>query len=248
MKINKEGYKIIAISGVCLAAVWTLLYYMIEARENIWLLILITVLLVAFWFFIVSFFREPRRIKIHDADLVFSPCDGRVVVTEVVNENEYFEGKKRLQISIFMSVTNVHINWFPVGGIVKYFKYHPGRFLVAWHPKSSTENERTTTVVQTSKGVEVLFRQIAGVVARRIVSYVKVDEQVHQNDKCGFIKFGSRIDILLPENAELLVEIGDSVVGTQTPIARIGGVAEESLETPGEESLETENSELKTEN
>ncbi|MBQ2419489.1 MAG: phosphatidylserine decarboxylase, partial [Alistipes sp.] len=118
MKINKEGYKIIAISGVCLAAVWTLLYYMIEARENIWLLILITVLLVAFWFFIVSFFREPRRVKIHDADLVFSPCDGRVVVTEVVEEDEYFEGKKRLQVSIFMSVTNVHINWFPVGGVV----------------------------------------------------------------------------------------------------------------------------------
>ena len=216
MKINKEGYKIIAISGVCLAAVWTLLYYMIEARENIWLLVLITALLVMFWFFIVSFFREPRRIKIHDADLVFSPCDGRVVVTE------YFEGKKRLQVSIFMSVTNVHINWFPVGGLVKYFKYHPGRFLVAWHPKSSTENERTTTVIETSKGIEVLFRQIAGVVARRIVSYVKVGEQVHQNDKCGFIKFGSRIDILLPENAELLVEIGDRVVGTLTPIARIG--------------------------
>ena len=222
MKINKEGYKIIAISGVSLAAVWTLLYYMIEARENIWLLSFITVLLVMFWFFIVSFFREPRRIKIHDADLVFSPCDGRGVVTEVVEDDEYFEGKKRLQVSIFMSVTNVHINWFPVGGVVKYFKYHPGRFLVAWHPKSSTENERTTTVVQTAKGVEVLFRQIAGFVARRIVSYVKVDEEVHQNDKCGFIKFGSRIDILLPENAELLVEIGDRVVGTLTPIARIG--------------------------
>jgi phosphatidylserine decarboxylase len=222
MKINKEGYKIIAISGVCLAALWTLLYYMIEARENILLLSSITVLLVLFWFFIVSFFREPRRIKIHDADLVFSPCDGRVVVTEVVEDDEYFEGKKRLQVSIFMSVTNVHINWFPVGGVVKYFKYHPGRFLVAWHPKSSTENERTTTVVQTAKGVEVLFRQIAGFVARRIVSYVKVDEEVHQNDKCGFIKFGSRIDILLPENAELLVEIGDRVVGTLTPIARIG--------------------------
>ena len=187
-------------------------------------------LLVAFWFFIVSFFREPRRIKIHDADLVFSPCDGRVVVTEVVEESEYFEGKKRLQVSIFMSVTNVHINWFPVGGIVKYFKYHPGRFLVAWHPKSSTENERTTTVVETSKGVEVLFRQIAGVVARRIVSYVKVDEEVHQNDKCGFIKFGSRIDILLPENAELLVEIGDRVVGTQTPIARIGDFGAEDAD------------------
>ena len=221
MKINKEGYKIIAVSGVCLAAVWALVYYMIEAHEHSWLIFVITALLLMFWFFIVSFFREPRRIKIHDVDLVFSPCDGRVVVTEVVEDDGYFHGK-RLQVSIFMSVTNVHINWFPVGGIVKYFKYHPGRFLVAWHPKSSTENERTTTVVETRKGVEVLFRQIAGIVARRIVSYVKVDEEVHQNDKCGFIKFGSRIDILLPENAELLVEIGDRVVGTLTPIARIG--------------------------
>ena len=221
MKINKEGYKIITISGVCLAALWTLVYYMIEAHEQLWLLILLSLMFLTLWFFIVSFFREPRRIKIHDDDLVFSPCDGRVVVTEVVEDNEYFHGK-RLQVSIFMSVTNVHINWFPVGGLVKYFKYHPGRFLVAWHPKSSTDNERTTTVVETRKGVEVLFRQIAGFVARRIVSYVKVDEQVHQNDKCGFIKFGSRIDILLPTNAELLVEIGDRVVGTLTPIARIG--------------------------
>ena len=187
-------------------------------------MILLTALLVLFWFFIVSFFREPRRVKIHDADLVFSPCDGRVVVTVVVQDDEYFHGK-RLQVSIFMSVTNVHINWFPVGGIVRYFKYHPGRFLVAWHPKSSSENERTTTVVETDKGVEVMFRQIAGVVARRIVSYVKVGEHVVQNDKCGFIKFGSRIDILLPEDAKLLVEIGDGVVGTQTPIARIGGFA-----------------------
>ena len=221
MKINKEGYKIITVSGVCLAALWTLAYYMVEAHEHMWLLILLSLMFLMLWFFIVSFFREPRRIKIHDDDLVFSPCDGRVVVTEIVEDSEYFHGK-RLQVSIFMSVTNVHINWFPVGGVVKYFKYHPGRFLVAWHPKSSTDNERTTTVVQTRKGVEVLFRQIAGFVARRIVSYVKVDEHVHQNDKCGFIKFGSRIDILLPTNAELLVEIGDRVVGTQTPIARIG--------------------------
>ncbi len=224
MKINKEGYRIIAVSGVCCAAIWALIYYMLEVQERSWLMILLTALLVLFWFFIVSFFREPRRVKIHDADLVFSPCDGRVVVTEVVQDDEYFHGK-RLQVSIFMSVTNVHINWFPVGGIVRYFKYHPGRFLVAWHPKSSSENERTTTVVETNKGVEVMFRQIAGVVARRIVSYVKVGEHVVQNDKCGFIKFGSRIDILLPEDAKLLVEIGDGVVGTQTPIARIGGFA-----------------------
>ena len=221
MRINKEGYRIIAVSGVCCVAMWALIYYMLEVQERSWLLILLSALLVLFWFFIVSFFREPRRVKIHDGDLVFSPCDGRVVVTEVVQDDEYFKGK-RLQVSIFMSVTNVHINWFPVGGIVRYFKYHPGRFLVAWHPKSSTENERTTTVVETDKGVEIMFRQIAGVVARRIVSYMKVGEHVVQNDKCGFIKFGSRIDILLPEEAKLLVEIGDRVVGTQTPIARIG--------------------------
>lgn len=223
MKINKEGYRIIAVSGLCCTAIWVLLYYMLTKadQDRMWLLIVLSALLVAFWFFVVSFFREPRRVKIHDDDLVFSPCDGRVVVTEIVKDEEYF-GEERMQVSIFMSVTNVHINWFPVGGLVKYFKYHPGRFLVAWHPKSSTENERTTTVVETRKGVEVLFRQIAGVVARRIVSYVKVGETITQNDKCGFIKFGSRIDILLPKDAKLLVEIGDRVVGTQTPIARIG--------------------------
>lgn len=220
MKINKEGYRIIAVSSVCCLALWALIYYMLQVQEKNWLLILLTVLLIAFWALIVSFFREPRRVKIHDADLVFSPCDGRVVVTEVVVDDEYFHGK-RLQVSIFMSITDVHINWFPVGGLVKYFKYHPGRFLVAWHPKSSTENERTTTVIETKNGAEVLFRQIAGVVARRIVSYMKVGDVVNQNDTCGFIKFGSRLDILLPENAKLLVEIGDRVVGTQTPIARI---------------------------
>ena len=248
MKISKEGFKIIAVSGVILLALWLLIFYMLKANDLTWLIILLSALLLVFWFFIISFFRDPRRVRIHDGDLVFSPCDGRVVVTEIVKEDEYFDGEEKMQVSIFMSVTNVHINWFPVGGIVKYFKYHPGKFLVAWHPKSSTDNERTTTVVETKEGVEVLFRQIAGAVARRIVSYVKVGDEAEQNKPFGFIKFGSRIDILLPKDAKLLVEIGDSVVGTQTPIARIGGVAEESLETPGEESLGTENSELKTEN
>jgi phosphatidylserine decarboxylase len=238
MKISKEGFKIIAVSGVVLLAIWLLIFYMLKANDLMWLLILLSVLLFVFWFFIISFFRDPRRVRIHDGDLVFSPCDGRVVVTEIVKDDEYFDGEEKMQVSIFMSVTNVHINWFPIGGVVKYFKYHPGRFLVAWHPKSSTDNERTTTVVETSEGVQVLFRQIAGAVARRIVSYVKVGEQVEQNSVFGFIKFGSRIDILLPKDAKLLVEIGDKVTGTQTPIARIGGVAEESLETPEEESLE----------
>ena len=135
MKINKEGYRIIAVSGLCCTAIWVLLYYMLTKadQDRMWLLIVLSALLVAFWFFVVSFFREPRRVKIHDDDLVFSPCDGRVVVTEIVKDEEYF-GEERMQVSIFMSVTNVHINWFPVGGLVKYFKYHPGRFLVAWHP------------------------------------------------------------------------------------------------------------------
>ena len=238
MKISKEGFKIIAVSGVVLLAIWLLLYYMLKANDLTWLLITLAVLLLVFWLFIVSFFRDPRRVRIHDDDLVFSPCDGTVVVTEVVKDDEYFDGEERMQVSIFMLVTNVHINWYPVGGLVKYFKYHPGRFLVAWHPKSSTDNERTTTVVETKEGIEVLFRQIAGAVARRIVSYVKVGEQVEQNSVFGFIKFGSRIDILLPKDAKLLVEIGDTVVGTQTPIARIGGVAEESLDTPEESLLE----------
>ena len=238
MKISKEGSKIITISGILCLAVWFLLYYMMKANDAMWLLIALGVLLAVFWFFIISFFRDPRRVRIHDEDLVFSPCDGRVVVTEIVKDDEYFNGEERMQVSIFMSVTNVHINWFPVSGIVKYFKYHPGKFLVAWHPKSSTDNERTTTVVETKSGVEVLFRQIAGAVARRIVSYVKVDGEAEQNTPFGFIKFGSRIDILLPKDAKMLVEIGDKVVGTQTPIARIGGAEETSLETPEEETLE----------
>lgn len=221
MRINKEGYKIIFISGLLCLLIWGLIYHLLNRDSESGVMWLSAAVLIMFWFFIVSFFREPRRVKIHDADLIFSPCDGRVVVTEKVVENEYFGGREMMQISIFMSITNVHINWFPVGGVVKYFKYHPGRFLVAWHPKSSTENERTTTVVQTEQGDEILFRQVAGLVARRIVSYMKEGKHVKQNDICGFIKFGSRIDILIPKDSELLVEIGDPVTGTQTPLARL---------------------------
>ena len=220
MRINKEGYKIIGISGVVCVLIWWLFYHLLESDASEVLLWVGTAFLLLFWFFIVAFFREPRRVKIHDADLVFSPCDGRVVVTEPVHESEYLD-REMMQISIFMSITNVHMNWLPVGGVVEYFKYHPGRFLVAWHPKSSTENERTTTVVRLDDGRHVLFRQIAGLIARRIVSYMKVGERVKQNDVCGFIKFGSRIDVLLPKDSEVLVEIGDPVVGSQTPIARL---------------------------
>ena len=219
MKINKEGHKIIAISGLICLVLWCMIYYF-HSHSEAALLITSTVILLTFWLFIVAFFREPRRVKIHDSDLVFSPCDGRVVVTEVVYEDEYIR-EDMLQISIFMSVTNIHMNWMPVAGEVEYYKYHPGRFLIAWHPKSSTENERTTTVVRLDDGNRVLFRQVAGLIARRIVSYIKVGDKVNQNDVFAFIKFGSRIDVLVPKNSELLVEIGDPVVGSQTPIVRL---------------------------
>lgn len=220
MKINKEGYRIIAVSGLICLLIWLIFYWLLMSRESSLLIVAATLFLLCFWAFIVAFFREPRRVRIHDADLVFSPCDGRVVVTEVVMEDEHLK-QEMLQISIFMSVTNVHMNWVPVGGVVEYFKYHPGRFLVAWHPKSSTENERTTTVVRMADGRPVLFRQIAGLVARRIVSYMKVGSTVEQNSVAGFIKFGSRVDVLVPKDSTLLVNIGDAVVGSQTPIARL---------------------------
>ena len=225
MRINKEGYKIIGISGAVCLLIWWFFYRMLVNESGVALLWGGTIFLLLFWFFIVAFFREPRRVRIHDADLVFAPCDGRVVVTEVVKETEYLQ-EEMLQISIFMSITNVHMNWVPVGGVVEYFKYHPGRFLVAWHPRSSTENERTTTVVKMPTGQRVLFRQVAGLIARRIISYMKVGNPVEQNSVCGFIKFGSRVDILIPKDSELLVEIGDPTVGSQTPIARLRKVTD----------------------
>ena len=220
MKINKEGYKIIAVSGLVCLLLWCLVWYLLKQHHTMTTMVISGVVLISLWFFIVAFFREPRRVKIHDSELVFSPCDGRVVVTEVVYEDEYVK-EEMMQISIFMSITNIHMNWLPVGGEVEYYKYHTGRFLIAWHPKSSTENERTTTVVRMDNGKRVLFRQVAGMIARRIVSYVKVGDKVNQNDVFGFIKFGSRIDVLVPKESELLVEIGDKVVGSQTPLLRL---------------------------
>ncbi len=219
MKINKEGYIIITVTGLACLAIWFLVYFFItEFSEYIWFM---AGFLLIFWFFVAAFFREPRRVQIHDDHgLVFSPCDGRVVVTEVVTDDEYLK-QEMLQVSIFMSITNVHMNWLPVGGEVEYTKHHQGRFLVAWHPKSSTENERTTTVVRLKDGRKVLIRQIAGLIARRIVNYAKPGKQVEQNSVLGFIKFGSRVDILIPKDSELYVEIGDPVIGSQTPIARL---------------------------
>ncbi|MEG0163113.1 MAG: phosphatidylserine decarboxylase family protein, partial [Mucinivorans sp.] len=180
----------------------------------------VTIIVTMIVAFVVRFFRSPRRYMPQENNgIIYSPADGTVVALEEVFEEEFL-GHQALKISIFMSIWNVHINWFPVSGEVTYFKHHPGRYLVAWHEKSSTLNERTTTVVDTGTHV-VLFRQIAGFVARRIVNRTQVGSSVSQCSECGFIKFGSRVDLYLPLGTEPTVKIGEKVVGTQTIIAKL---------------------------
>jgi phosphatidylserine decarboxylase len=164
---------------------------------------------------ILQFFRNPSREFTTGDKLIIAPADGKVVVIEETTENEYFK-EKRLQVSIFMSPINVHVNRYPIAGKVSYFKYHPGKFLAAWEPKSSTDNERTTVVVKHSSGKEVLFRQIAGALARRIVWYCKEGDDAKQCQEMGFIKFGSRVDLFLPLNTRLNIKIGDTVRGSQS--------------------------------
>ena len=218
MKINKEGTGTIISVSIVLIIIATLLTVFLSLSTagliSIWS---VTVILLAI---VVAFFREPQRELLSDPDLVYAPCDGTVVVCEDIMETEV-KGEKMMQISIFMSLFNVHINWFPVGGKVIYKEYHPGKFLVAMHPKSSDDNERMTVGVETSKGTIVIFRQVAGLIARRIVSYAQKGNTAVQNSQSGFIKFGSRVDIYLPLNTEILVSLNQKVVGTQTPIARL---------------------------
>lgn len=167
---------------------------------------------------ILQFFRHPRRVFTKGENLIIAPADGKVVVIEETEEGEYFKDK-RLQVSIFMSPINVHVNRYPIDGIVKFFKYHPGKFLAAWEPKSSTENERTTVVVEHKNGKQILFRQIAGALARRIVWYCKEGDVAQQCEQFGFIKFGSRVDIFLPLGTKVNVKINDVVKGSQSVIA-----------------------------
>ena len=215
MRINKEGYHII-FTTLLICVVVSLLVFLFCPRIVGWIVAGATLL---WWLFVISFFRKPKRAVVRDQHTVYAPADGTVVAVEEIEEMEYL-GDRRIQVSVFMSLTNVHMNWYPVSGSVIYFKYHPGQFFVAWHPKSSEKNERTTTVVDTGEH-KILFRQIAGFVARRIVSYAREGETVLQNEKCGFIKFGSRVDVMLPPDSEVLVRIGDKVVGSQTPLARL---------------------------
>ena len=215
MRIHKEGTSIILCSALISAGI-TVAAFLLLPEPTAWI---VAIIVWGFTLFITSFFRSPNRVMRTDAGAVFSPADGKIVALEEVDENEYFQGK-RIVVSVFMSIWNVHVNWFPVAGRVDYFRHHHGLFLVAWHPKSSEDNERTTTVVDMG-GEKIMFRQIAGLVARRIVSYARVGHRVEQNTQCVFIKFGSRVDIFLPLDADIRVKLGDKVVGTQTLIARL---------------------------
>ena len=215
IKIHKEGYNILAGLAVFLAVVnFSAFWFFPNA------LMIVGIVSMVLFLLVLQFFRNPNReITLTDDNIVYAPADGKIVTVEEVVEVEYFNAK-RLQVSIFMSPVNVHVNRNPVSGTVNYFRYHPGKYLVAWHPKSSTENERTTTVI-TNGEEEIMLRQIAGFMAKRIVNYLDVGEKVEQGTDMGFIKFGSRMDIFLPLDAKLEIKIGQKVKGNKTIIARI---------------------------
>ena len=218
MSIHKEGYRIIILVFIVLAGV-NIASHFLWPDGNIlrWILLAGSLL---FFGFILYFFRIPSRKLDPDPLLIYAPADGKVVVIEETFEKEYFRDM-RLQISIFMSPFNMHSNRYPISGKVSYVKYHPGKKIVAWSPKSSELNERSTVVVESVSGTEILIRQVAGAVARRIVTYSRNGEEVHQGDELGFIKFGSRVDIFLPDGTEVDVQMFQQVRANRTIIARV---------------------------
>lgn len=218
MTFHKEGYTSMALCILVIFVLNALVHFFYP--DNALLRWLVYILSAVIFIVILQFFRSPKIAISKDEQTVLCPADGKVVVIEEVEEPEFLKDK-RIQISVFMSPVNVHVNRNPISGIVKYFKYHPGKYLVAWHPKSSTENERTTVVIENSAGIPVLFRQIAGAMARRIVWYVKEGQEVHQGDQFGFIKFGSRVDIFLPLGTQVNVNLGDKVKGGRTVLAEL---------------------------
>lgn len=209
IRFHKEGYKIIvitfiiAITGILLAEKFIDINWLVKA---------IQVIILGFVVIVLQFFRNPKRVTELDDNVIIAPVDGKVVVIEEVEEPEYFKDK-RLQVSIFMSPINVHVTRYAMSGIIKYSKYHPGKYLVAWHPKASTENERTTVVIENKTIGEVLYRQIAGALAKRIVNYAEEGDKVLQGTDAGFIKFGSRVDLYLPLGTKVNVKLGDKVKG-----------------------------------
>ncbi len=218
MKIHKEGFTIILVSLLIAGALYTVNHlFLIELTLIFWVL---NAFILVMLYLVIQFFRVPFRVSPTGDNLIICPADGKVVVIEEVEETEYFKDK-RIQISIFMSPMNVHANWNPISGKTMYYKYHPGKFLVAWHPKSSTENERSTIVTKHQNGQEVLFRQIAGAVARRIVCYAKVEQNVVAGSEFGFIKFGSRIDVFLPIGTKLNINLDQIVQGKTTILGEL---------------------------
>ncbi len=218
MTIHKEGRTLLFVMLVVLMAInWGISTYLSPER---WVENIIIAVSLVLYLLVLQFFRNPTVHTPIDDGLVYAPADGKVVVIEETQETEYFN-ELRKQVSIFMSPVNVHVNRNPISGFIKYFKYHPGKYLVAWHPKSSTENERTSIVIQKQSGTEVLMRQIAGAMARRIKWYINQGDRVVQGTEFGFIKFGSRVDLFLPLDAEVKVTIGDRTKGGKTVVAAL---------------------------
>ncbi len=218
---HKEGYTIIIISMIILV----LLVFLTDAFIDIeWLRKLIMIISALFYVLILQFFRNPKRNTIENIHQIIAPADGKIVVIEEVVEKEFFKDKRR-QISIFMSPLNVHVTRYPLSGKIIFSKYHPGKYLVAWHPKSSEENERTTIVVENNIVGKIMYRQIAGAIARRIVNYATENEKVVQGTDAGFIKFGSRIDIFLPLDMKVNVSLNDKSIGGETVIAEYNAKA-----------------------
>ncbi|MGC1241446.1 MAG: phosphatidylserine decarboxylase family protein [Chryseosolibacter sp.] len=218
MTIHREGHTVLFILLIVLFGLnWLVFSYYPQSPLIQNSAILVSVI---FYLLILQFFRNPVFQINPNTKHVLAPADGKVVVIEETEETEYFKARRK-QVSIFMSPVNVHVNRSPVSGVISFFKYHPGKYLVAWHPKSSTENERTTVAVKMQNGVEVVFRQIAGALARRIKWYIKEGQQIEQGQEFGFIKFGSRVDIFLPLDAKITVKVGDITKGGRTIIAEL---------------------------
>lgn len=213
IKLHPVGIKIVLYATIILMVLEVTASMLLKLP----LFIIATAIIVSTFILIIRFFRIPNRVSLTNKNEIIAPADGKVVAIEKLHEDEYFKDE-RIVVSIFMSIHNVHINWFPIAGVVKYFKYHPGKYYVAWNPKSSQLNERSTIVIK-SGNKEILVRQIAGFVARRIVCYANPGRKVNQSEELGFIKFGSRLDVYLPIDSNILVKLGDKTIGGSSSIA-----------------------------
>ena len=219
IRLHSEGTQTLIWGGIGLAILCVLVGWAFGFTSIFFYLLL--VLSITLYLVVVNFFRCPIRLFEGDTEgIVVAPCDGKVVVVEEVEENEYFHDR-RLMVSIFMSIFNVHANWVPVAGVVKKVEHHDGRYMAAWLPKASTDNERSTVVIETPEGIDILTRQVAGAVARRVVTYTAVEEECFIDEHLGFIKFGSRVDVYLPLGTEVLVKVGQKATGNQTIIAKL---------------------------